>query len=58
MDKNVRPDGRQLQQRREAAMQTDVFGSALGSASLRFGRSSVVAGVRAQVTELNSEQES
>lgn len=47
----VRPDGRMMRERRKAQLQRSMFGSAYGSASVRLGDSSAVAGVRARVTE-------
>ncbi|CAJ1414238.1 unnamed protein product [Effrenium voratum] len=45
----LRPDGRQLRQSRAAELRKGALGSACGSASLRLGRSSVLAGVRAEL---------
>jgi len=48
----LRPDGRGLRQQRSAELQRHALGSALGSASLRLGRSSVLCGVRGELEEL------
>ena len=48
----LRPDGRHLRQPRSSELQRKTLGSALGSASLRLGRSSVMAGVRGELEEL------
>mmetsp|Transcript_56467 Transcript_56467/g.104555 ORF Transcript_56467/g.104555 Transcript_56467/m.104555 type:complete len:290 (+) Transcript_56467:70-939(+) len=56
LERDLRPDGRQMLERREAVMQVGIFSSAQGSASVRFGLSSAVAGVRAFVSEAVPDQ--
>ncbi|CAK9041021.1 unnamed protein product [Durusdinium trenchii] len=48
----LRPDGRSLREPRRAELQRKALGSALGSASLRLGRSSALAGVRGELDEI------
>lgn len=50
-----RLDGRTAQERRAALLHSAAIGSAHGSASVRLGRSSAIAGVRAEVAELPGE---
>lgn len=51
LDDGVRPDGRAPHDRRAAQLQRGAIGSAHGSASVRLGLSTAVAGVRAEITE-------
>jgi len=52
----LRPDGRTPQDRRPAELRSRALECSHGSASLRLGHSSAVAGVRAEVTEVTDEQ--
>lgn len=51
LEYGVRPDGRPLHGLRRSHLHRSAIGSAHGSASISFGQSAFVAGVRAEVTE-------